>query len=238
MAKKNNVTLLDSFDVESAVATEFRRLFYNVLAKSPKDNPLSVLVSSATVAEGKTTVASFLAITAAVQTEQQTLLIDCDLRKPSVHRLFGLTLSPGLGEITTEKTDIDNMLNKTSLDNLHVLTAGKVLDNPIDYINRGVVNNVIRQLKARFAFIIVDCAPIIPVSDPLLLAPCFDGLLLVIKAGSTDRNVVRRAYDLIEKTSVNIVGVVLNNVSGVLPSYYNLEYYGYEYGAKRKPRKH
>jgi len=228
-------SLLDYFDIESAAATEVRRIYSFILAKSSEKNSQSVLISSSMVGEGKTTCASLIAIIAAVQSNRQTLLIDGDLRKPSIHKLFELSLSSGIGEVAAGKIELDDALRKTDIDNLTVLTAGQISENPIELINKGIFTDILQKLKSRFGFIFVDCPPIIPVSDPLLLAPHVDGTVLVIRAGATSRKVVERAYRLLEQASVEIIGIVLNNLNGVLPDYYNQKYYGYQYVTEKKP---
>ncbi len=234
MARKSRKTIFDYYHPESPVGTEFRRLLHNITRPVDGEERHSFLITSATLAEGKSTVSSYLAITAAAYKKRKTILVDCDLRRPTLHKLFDLSIEKGMTDIIGGDVTVEEALETTLIDNLSVLTAGTLKRNPTELFESEEVKKVIEQIKFYFDLIFVDCAPIIPVSDPLVLAPELDGLLLVIKAGATQREVILRAASIVEKADTAIVGVVLNNMDSVLPYYYNHSYYGYSYSLKER----
>jgi len=192
------------------------------------------LVTSATVGEGKSIIASFLAITISKYRETHTLLVDCDLRRPKIHRLFGLEQEQGISEVLGGEIPLKSGFKDTPMRNLKVLTSGKQIRSPAKLFNSLRIKEVFAEMKFYFDAIIVDCAPVIPVSDPLILSNEMDGVLLVVRAGKTQREVVKRAADLMRDAGVNILGVILNNMERALPYYYDYKYYGYHYHKKKE----
>jgi capsular exopolysaccharide synthesis family protein len=236
MAKKNGKTIFDLYNPESPVGTEFRRLLHNVTRTTEGEPRRSFMVTSAMLAEGKSTVSSFLAITAATYKHRSTILVDCDLRRPSIHRLFDVPRQPGLTDVISGQVSAEDAFQETRFEHLKILTAGTPRRNPTALFEGRQVGELIEQLKFYFDLVIVDSPPIIPVSDPIMLAPELDGILLVVKAGTTQREVVKRACTIISKTEGHILGVALNNMKAVLPYYYNHRYYGYSYSAREQLR--
>jgi len=227
MAASNNENsrkITDQYDGESASGTEFRRLLHNMLNSSylPEDGK-SFLVTSATTGEGKSTIASSLSITASVYKSKKTLLIDADLRRPVLHRFFGYQRERGLRE---------DSLKSTQNENLWVLTSGTHFPKPTQLFDSQKLPELLAEARFYFALIIIDCAPVIPVSDALLLGREVDGVVMVVKAGETPREVSKRACDLVHESGANLLGVTLNNVKEALPYYYNYRYYGYRYSSK------
>lgn len=236
MANKKEQTIFDLYNPESPVGTEFRRLLHNVTRTESGEPRRSFMVTSAMLSEGKSTVSSYLAITAASYKRRSTVLVDCDLRRPQVHRLFGIERKPGLTDIVAGDVKAEETFNRTRFEHLSVVTAGSPLRNPTELFEGNSVGEVVEQLKFYFDLVIVDCPPIIPVSDPVMLAPFLDGILLVVKAGATQREVIARACNIIKKADGEIIGVALNNMKAVLPYYYNHRYYGYSYSARERLR--
>jgi protein-tyrosine kinase len=234
VAKQIYRPIFDYYRPESAVATEFRRLLHNITRPVNGIDPKSFLVTSAMLSEGKSTVAAYLAITAAVYKKRKTILVDCDLRRPTVHKLFNLPVENGVTDLIDGSIKVEDAVKSTPLEHLWVVTAGTMKSNPTELFEGDSVKKAIEQIKFYFDLLFVDCAPVIPVSDPVVLAPELDGLLLVVKAGSTQLGVIKRACDIISKSESRVVGVVLNNVRGVLPYHYNHRYYGYQYAAKKR----
>ena len=225
-------TLLDTYEPESVEATEFRRLLHNVTRPIDGKSPSALLVSSALVSEGKSTVASYLAITSACHGRKKTLLIDCDLRRPTIHKLFGLPIENGVADLVRGDSSGEGAYKQVSMKHLQLLTAGKVGSNPVELFGGQEIITVIEEAKFHFDLVIVDTAPVIPVSDPALLSQAVDGVILVVKAGSTPREVVKRACDILTKGQAKIVGIALNNAQGVLPYHYNYPYYRQYYSKK------
>jgi capsular exopolysaccharide synthesis family protein len=232
MAKRrNNIT--KTYDPESPFATEFRRLLYNMTkSKQLPDNSKAFLVTSASTGEGKSTISAFLGMTAALHRPRKTLLIDADLRRPVLHEMFGVEQKGGLSNVILDNAKIEDCVKKTDIDNLDLLTSGEQQKNPTELFDSPVLQTFVESARFYYELIIIDSAPVIPVSDPLILGGEVDGICLVIKAGETQQEVVTRAVSLIEQSGARLLGVVLNNVKHALPYYYNHKYYGYHYTSR------
>lgn len=226
-----SMPLIDYYSLESPVATEFRRLLY-AFRKQGKDTDLkSILFTSAITSEGKSTVTSLMSITAAYK-GFKTLLIDCDLRRPSLHRLFAFERQHGMSEVLYNGDEIKSVIKKTSLDNLDIITAGRAIAHPTELFDSRAIGQMVHELKFYYDYVFVDTPPVIPVSDPMLLAQEMDGAVLVVKAGSTAREVAKRAASILTSSQINLLGVVLNNVKGSLPFYYDYSHYNYDYSQR------
>ncbi len=234
MANKNGLNIIDYYDAEAPEASEFRRLLHNINGNLSESGKKSILVTSSTISEGKSIISSFLALTAVRHKNKKTLLMDFDLRRPTIHRLFGLPREKGLAEILEEGLSVGNLIKQTALDKLDILTAGKAVPNPSDLISGPAVHRIIEEMKFYYELIVVDSSPVIPVSDPMLLIEEVDAALLVVKAGVTPKGVVSRACGLLTPNKKKLLGIVVNNLESTLPYYYNYNYYGYHY----KPSKH
>ena len=195
----------------------------------------TILITSAMLSEGKSTVCAYLGITSALHCGFKTLIIDCDLRRPSIHKLFGIDRDRGMAEILADSFDPKAAVRKTPIDKLDIITCGRRHDEPTKLLNAEVIGELIQKLQYEYDLVLVDAAPVLPVSDPMLLAPKVDALLLVVKAGSTQQDVVVRAIDILGSNRNQILGVVLNNMDSALPYQYDYDYYGYEY--RGRPRR-
>jgi capsular exopolysaccharide synthesis family protein len=229
-------SIIDFYNPDSAAGTEFRRLLHNVTKPINGEMRRSLLVTSATLAEGKSTVAAYLAIVAASHRSLKTLLVDCDLRRPSIHKLFKLPREQGVAEVLEGAFTAEQSFKDTSIETLSIMTAGTTKYSPSDLLDVETVKGFIEQLTFYFDLVIVDSAPVIPVSDPVILAPYLEGVVMVVKAGATQREVISRACEIIRNTDTEIVGVTLNNMKSALPYYYNHRYYGYSYSSRENLR--
>ena len=223
-----DLSIIDVFHSETPAATEFRRILYRLLKKKPDNDHKSVLVTSSTLSEGKSTVSSLLAICAAKK-GLRTLLIDADLRRPTIHTMFRVARDPGLADILVNGATTKSATVPTPLDNLDIITAGKVIGHPAEVFDAVAIGRIIEEAKFYYDLIIIDSAPVIPVSDPMLLSQEVDGIVLVIRAGKTQKEVVDRAVDIVAADRSRLLGVVMNNISASLPYYYDDKYYGYDY---------
>ena len=222
-------SILSHYDEESPGPTEFRRLYSRIRSLSSGEEMKNFLITSPSVGEGKSTVAAFLAIAISKYRDTKTLLVDCDLRRPIQYSLFGLKREGGISEVLTKGILLKSCFKSTPLPNLKVLTSGLLDGSPVELFNSNLIKEIFAELKFYFQTIVVDSAPVIPVSDPLILSSEMDGVLLVVEAGKTQREVAKRAVDLLKEGGVNLIGVVVNNAKKVLPYYYDYKYYGYKY---------
>jgi capsular exopolysaccharide synthesis family protein len=232
MKETSKINLVEYYDQESAYATEFRRLLHNINGAVGSDKAKCILVTSSMLSEGKSTVVAFLALTAARHKRRKTLLVDCDLRRPTLHTLFAVPREHGMVEALIEGKKVKDVIKKTTEPNLDIITAGQAVPRPSDAFETAKIRELLDEARFYYDLILVDCAPVLPVSDPMMLASEMDGVLLVVKAGSTQREVAKRAANLLQTEKSRFLGVVLNNLSNVLPYYYSDSYYGYEYKAR------
>ncbi len=204
-------------------------MLYKLLSGDSQSELKSIMITSAMIAEGKSTVCSFLAVTAALKKQLKTLIIDCDLRLPAIHKLFGLPSGPGLVEILRDGVSPKETVQRTGIENLDILPSGRHSESPTEIFDADAIGTVIDEMKFYYDLILLDCAPLLPVSDPMLLASKVDGSLLVVKVGATQKELVERAVGILNPEKTNVLGVVLNNMNHSLPYYYNYDYYSYDY---------
>lgn len=227
MAKRAS-NIIEGYNPEAPSAIEFRRLVSRLLYKQA-EKPLSpLMVTSAKHEEGKTTTAAFLSITMARQEGKRVLLIDMDLHRPRMHRVFGLPMRGGVSELIRGVADSESVVKQTALDNLFILTSGSMVRSPSALVEPEPVRAMLAELQASFDMIIVDSPPLLPVSDTMILSTEMTAVLFVIMAGKTPREVVTRGKEILDDVSAPLVGVVVNNSMGVLPYYYDYKYYGYK----------
>jgi capsular exopolysaccharide synthesis family protein len=234
LGKSADISIIDFYNVESTEASEFRRLMHNINGSSAGGDKKAILVTSAMVSEGKSLVSSFLAMTAVRHKNKKTLLIDFDLRRPTIHRLFNLPREKGLTEILSEGLSSRSAIKTTSIEKLDIITAGKAIPNPSDLINGPMIHKIVEEMKFYYELILIDSSPVVPVSDPILVMEEVDGVILVVKAGATPKGIISRACDLLSPQRNKILGVVVNNLTHTLPYYYNQRYYGYQYKPTKK----
>lgn len=234
MKHKAAQSIISYYDKESSSATEFRRIYSSILSMNGDNKPQTILVTSATVGEGKSITSSLLSITAASLTGSKVAVIDLDLRRPKLHEYFAISPGPGIAEVLLGKNNIKNVARSSGIPNLNIITSGKPTMSPNDIFDQADIPGFLQELKFYFDTVIIDSPPIIPVSDPMLFADQVDGVIMVVKSGSTQREVVLRAVNLLNNSAVNLMGIILNDQESVLPYYYKDRYYGYHYSYSRK----
>ncbi len=216
--------------------SDFYQLISKLTAVRYGINKKILMISSATEGEGKTTVASYTAITAALSSQDYYILIDGDLRKSMLHKQFQVKREGGLVDILADEMDLADAIKQTPYANLHLVTAGTYVKNPFKLLSMLKMKELLIRMRKHYKMIFIDGPPIIPISDTLRLAQLVDGVLLVIKAGRTPRTVLKRAVDLLNETKCPLLGVVLNDTHEVLPYYYHHKYYNYQYEETNKTK--
>jgi capsular exopolysaccharide synthesis family protein len=232
MAKESLRTIYQDFDPEAPETTEFRRIFTRITRRGQKERVRLILVSSSERGEGKTTSASLFAMVAALHQGLRTCLVDADLHRPRIHKLFDVSREPGLAEILGDDYPIEPGLKPTRYENLKIIPAGRRRSFPSEFLIPDQLATMFGRLKLLFDLIIVDAPPLLPVSDPAVISREADGVALVVRAGKTQRDVALRAKEILEGVGANLLGVIVNNVDDVLPYYYGHNYYDYS----REPR--
>ncbi|MBE6050956.1 MAG: CpsD/CapB family tyrosine-protein kinase [Clostridium sp.] len=209
---------------KSISAESYRTLRTNIQYSSFDKEIRTIVVTSSEPGEGKSTVAGNLALSFA-QADQSTVIIDCDLRKPSLHKKFKISNMVGLSDILIGRKSIEesvNMHNKK----MHIITSGKIPPNPSEMLGSKAMQKLIEELKNIYDVIILDSAPLQAVTDAQILSTKADGTILVVRAEKTKRESVSGAKELLEKVNANILGVVLNATENKKGKYYY--YYGNE----------
>ena len=202
----NLITLRDP---NSAVAEAYRTLRTNLLFSS-LDRPLhTLLVTSTAPDEGKSSILANLGVTMA-QAEQRVLLVDCDLRRPSLQQLFALPNEEGLTTALLAQADAPLPIQASGVAGLRVLTSGPLPPRPADLLGSRRMGLLVERLRAEADLVLFDTSPVGVVADAVALASKVDGVLLVLLAGHTRRDRAREARRLLEQVQANLVGVVLN----------------------------
>jgi capsular exopolysaccharide synthesis family protein len=180
-----------------------------------------VMITSALAGEGKTSLASHLA-TSLARSGKKTLLIDADLRSPSIHRLFDLTAVPGLSELLRGEATIDEVIATTAVEELSVISAGKCDFLTHRILSQGGIGQLFSRLKSQYDFVIVDSSPILPVADPLIIAQQADAVLLSVLTDVSRKTKIFAAYQRLVSLGIRVLGaVVIGGHEGVYGgSYY------------------
>jgi capsular exopolysaccharide synthesis family protein len=195
----------------NVLSEAFRGLRTSVLLSTAERPPRTLLVTSAQPAEGKTTVSANLAISLA-QLGQRVLLLDADLRRPSVHKAFSLGAAKGLVNVLTGHDSWRSVVQRTDFPALDALVCGPVPPNPVELLSSGRMRAVLREVLEDYEFVVVDSPPLLNVSDSRVIASLVEGVILVVKGGETPRELAQRAAAQIGDVAANVIGVVLNNV--------------------------
>lgn len=210
----------------SGVAEAARAIRTNIMFMSP-DNPYrTLLVTSAAPMEGKTTVACCIA-TAMAQAGQRVILVDCDMRRPRIHRVFGQTGSVGLTNALLDISQLEAGLFETQVPRMSILPCGPIPPNPAELLHSESFGRVLSALQERFDRIVLDSPPLGPVTDGVVLATRVDGTVFVVRAFKTSKEVARRALRSIRNVNGVLVGAVLNGVHSNRGTYaeYGAQYY-------------
>jgi len=231
---------IKEYSEHASYFADFYRFFDKIANNGKIKNPKVIMMTSASEGEGKTTLSSYLLITAAMSTQNHYLLVDGDLHRPMVHKRFGMAREFGLTDVLTGQKDLHQVIRRSPFQGLHIITAGSMVANPFQVLSTTQSQKVFDRLRGYYHMIVIDAPPIVPVSDTLKLAQYSDGIVLAVMAGKTSRVVVKRAIDLIKEANRPLLGVILNDVVEVLPYYYQRKYYKYPHrpvGAKDASKK-
>ena len=227
--------LVSFFAPSSMVTEQFRRLRTHIIKPNMSTETKTIMITSAMPGEGKSLISINLAIIIALELQSHALLVDCDLRNPSVSRLFGLHQEKGLSNYLAGDAEINDLIMKTSIDKLSIIPGGPLEENPVELIGSEKMKNLINELKERYddRYIILDTSPILATTEPTVLNQMADGIILVIKSGTTSREAVEQAIKALDKSK--IMGVVLNNMEfktkALMQKHFGADhkYYDYRY---------
>ena len=209
---------------KSIAAEAYRSLRTNIQYSSFDKKYQTLVVTSANPGEGKTTVAGNLALVLA-QGESKVLLIDCDMRRSSLHKRFRISNTYGISDLLVGKQKFEEASYKYN-DNLTILPGGKIPPNPAEMLASKAMTAFLEEMKKHFDYIVLDTPPLQAVTDAQILSTKVDGTLIVVRAGVTKKEAVHNAISIINKVNGNLIGTVLNGADNSRDKYYY--YYGDE----------
>jgi tyrosine-protein kinase Etk/Wzc len=214
----------------------FRNLRTGLIWSDGGEALRTLVVTSAAPGEGKTMTAANLAVTLAYD-GLRVLLVDCDIRRPRIHGLFQLPRAPGLMELLRASSDPDapqpRAIRETPVARLSVLTCGALPVNAANLLSGTRMRILLRELQEQFDIIVLDTPPVLATADACIVASLTDGVLLVVRAGTTDKNAAQRAYQQLSNVGARVVGTVLNDPGGEVAKEGDY-YYPYDYAAQEQ----
>ena len=230
--KKNNINesrhtkLITLTHPKSPVSEAFRTLRTNIQFASIDKTLRTIMVTSTGPGEGKSTTMANLAIVLAQQ-EKRVLLIDADLRKPTVHHTFRLPNRIGLTSVLAGVEPLANAIQNTGIEHLEVITSGPIPPNPAEIIGSKKMASLVEEISPAYDYVLFDAPPVLAVTDAQILSGLMDGVILVIHSGKTHREMALKAKHLLENVKANVIGVIMNHKDQKENGYYY-----YYYGSK------
>ncbi len=219
---------------KSPISEAFRVLRTNLQFSSFDKQLKIILVTSSVVGEGKTTIVSNLAV-AIAQSGRKVLLIDGDLRKPFVHKIFGVSNNKGITNLLLSEHKIyQDFIQKPEIDNLDIITSGPIPPNPSEILGSASMKEILEKLKYNYDIVLIDTPPVGTVTDAAVLSTSADGVILVLDSGRIEIKAAQRAKKLLQQVNANIIGAVLNNVNIKDRDGY---YYNYYYNSEENKNK-
>jgi len=216
-------------DPKSLISESYRTLRTGILFSGSKPSPQFIQITSAGPQEGKTITTANVA-TVMAQSGSRVLIVDCDMRKPRIHEIFGLPNARGLSDLLVDGEEWASFIKNTKIPNLDLLSCGSIPANPSELLSSKRMQRLLTLLGDKYDRIIMDSPPVLAVTDSILLSRLVEGIILVVGAGASSKNGVSRAVELLKEVNSRIVGAVLNNLNVEKERYYYSRYYYYDYG--------
>jgi capsular exopolysaccharide synthesis family protein len=213
---------------KSALSEAFRTLRTNINFSALKGSNKVILITSPGMEDGKTTVAANLAVVMA-QAESRVLIVDCDMRKPMLHKYFNIDKNKGLTNLLVQNLEPEEVIDSTEVEGLFVIASGPIPPNPSELIGSAKMTEFLASVWEQYDVVLLDTPPVIAVTDAVLLAPMVDSVLLVLKAGETRIDMAKEARDRLLNAGPKSIGVVLNEAK---LSDIGYQKYNYYYGSK------
>jgi capsular exopolysaccharide synthesis family protein len=217
--------LVAAIQPASLAAEQYRSLRTRIKRAENGRAVRTIVVTSPAKGDGKSLTAANLALTMAQEFQHRVLLVDADLRRPTVHRLFGVPDGPGLSDVLLGAADLDHALLTLADHHLTLLPAGTPPSHPAELLGSASMRRVLDTLRTRFDRILIDMPPVAPLADLHIVAPMADGLLMIVRAGVTPRPAIERALAGLDVSKV--LGLVLNESGSQNSAEYSYEGYGY-----------
>ena len=211
-------------DAKSPIAEAYRTLRTNIQFSKTDGDLKTIMFTSSGPGEGKSTTIANTAV-ALAQSGKKVILVDCDLRKPVQHKIFGKR-NRGVTNILVEEIEANHFIQDTQVENLRLLTSGPIPPNPSELLGSTKMQELINYLKTQADYVIIDAPPVIAVTDASVLASRVDGVTLVINSGSVRPEMAQKAKELLVKANGHLLGVILNRVEIEEEHAYYYYYYG------------
>jgi capsular exopolysaccharide synthesis family protein len=208
---------------KSRAAEAYRTLRTNIQFSSLDEEIKSIVVTSSGPGEGKSTTMANLAI-AMAQSGKKVVLMDCDFRKPTIHKKFGLPNSQGLINILAQDRKFEEIIITTDVNNLYVIPSGPVPPNPSELLGTKKMKALLTELTRIFDMVLIDAPPVLAVTDAQILSTIVNGTIIVSAYGKSDKHALLKAKENIEKVGGKILGVVINKVPEQANGYYGKYY--------------
>ncbi|WP_245683811.1 CpsD/CapB family tyrosine-protein kinase [Vulcanibacillus modesticaldus] len=221
---KRERKLITIYSPKSPISESFRTLRTNIQFASIDQSLKTLMVTSTGPGEGKSTIIANLAVVLAQQ-EKKVLLVDADMRKPTVHHTFRLPNLVGLTNVLVGNEVLEDAIQETTVNNLNILTSGPIPPNPAELLGSNRMSQLVDEVSSTYDIVLFDAPPVIAVTDAQVLSRIIDGVLLVVHSGKTHREMAIKSKELLENVRANVIGVVLNHKEVKGENYYYY-YYG------------
>jgi capsular exopolysaccharide synthesis family protein len=231
--KSHDIELINFLDPDSLFVEKYRLIRTSIMLSVPRQAPRIMAISSALPSEGKTATTINLAVSFS-QLGKKTLVIDGDLRKPRIHKIFKVKNSAGISSYLAGRVEFNQVIHKTQIPNLFVVPSGPLPPNPVELLDSEVMAKMLEQLLEKVDFIFIDTPPLVGIVDAIVIAKYTQGLILVTWAGKTHRNALEKTKQELDQFNIRTLGVVLNRANEKRKSYgyYHAHQYKYRYKTK------
>ncbi|ABJ59261.1 CpsD/CapB family tyrosine-protein kinase [Lactobacillus delbrueckii] len=226
---KNGVKLITLANPQSVISEQFRNIRTNINFMNVDREVKTIVFTSAMASAGKSTVSANVAITMA-QAGKKTILVDADLRRPTMHSTFNVSNSNGLTTLLTSRSmemDANSVIRESGVENLSILTAGPIPPNPSELLSSKHMLDLIEDLKQEYDMVVLDLASVLDAAETQQLTSSLDGTILVVRQAYSQKSAIKRAVELLKLTKSPILGYVMNDVDADGDDGYG---YGYGYG--------
>ncbi|PKR85551.1 CpsD/CapB family tyrosine-protein kinase [Heyndrickxia camelliae] len=209
--KKKDIKLIAYYKPQSYITEQYRLLKNNIQFSSVDKEIKTIVVTSPEPGDGKSTTSANLAIVLAQQ-GKRVILVDSDLRKPTIHYTFNTSNLHGLTNVLTKEISLESAILKTHIENLEILTSGKIPPNPSELIESKAMEMILYQLQDWFDCVVIDSPPILAVTDAQILANKCDGVILVVSSGKTKKDAALKSKNILLHANARLIGVVMNGI--------------------------
>lgn len=216
-------SLITEYDKKSPISEQFRTLRTNIQFASIDSKLKTLMITSSSPGEGKSTTIANLGVVLAQQ-HNKVLLVDTDLRKPTAHFTFALPNQVGLSHVVTQQAKFEDVVVETSIPRLEILTSGPIPPNPSELLGSRAMKEFVSHVSKKYDYVLFDAPPVNAVTDPQVLSRLVDGAILVVRSGQTEEEHAKKAIEALRKVEANLLGVVLNDREMENAQYYY--YYG------------